>query len=278
MSGNYDTNPYNPKVHNYGGHLVGELTLGKSERCFQILFQSCPLRMLLDGSQNLSVNSGLVRLSLLGRFVFLLLGVKDLTILPGSLLCLDPGKIFVVDVVRNLDSRNVNLGGCSQQEPLVDPSQRSSIQLEWSSHQEEAGLQLLQDHHALPFVNSGQDDGHGSSRQRRPHGPLVLREEVDGGSLGGRGNGGVVVSQLLHADHAGASIFGSSDLLLNEDLLLCSSGLRSDLLGELVDGLLVVGGTLAEPVNSTVQGIVTRLARVFVLGHTSLVEVNQAIL
>merc|ERR1719411_2166880 len=252
MSGNYDTNPYNPKVHNYGGHLVGELTLGKSERCFQILFQSCPLRMLLDGSQNLSVNSGLVRLSLLGRFVFLLLGVKDLTILPGSLLCLDPGKIFVVDVVKNLDSRNVNLGGCSQQEPLVDPSQRSSIQLEWSSHQEEAGLQLLQDHHALPLVDSGQNDGHSSGGERLPHCPLVLREEVDGGSLGGRVHGGVVIGQLLDADHAGATILGSTDLLLHEDLLLRSSGLLGDLLNELVDGLLVVGGALAKPIDSTV--------------------------
>merc|ERR1719411_863116 len=252
MSGNYDTNPYNPKVHNYGGHLVGELTLGKSERCFQILFQSCPLRMLLDGSQNLSVNSTLVLLSLLGRFVFLLLGVKDLTILFGSLLCLDPGKIFVVDVVRNLDSRDVNLGGCSQQEPLVDPSQWSSIQLEWSSHQEEAGIQLLQDHHALPLVDSGQNDGHSSGGERLPHCPLVLREEVDGGSLGGRVHGGVVIGQLLDADHAGATILGSTDLLLHEDLLLCSSGLLGDLLNELVDGLLVVGGALAKPIDSTV--------------------------
>lgn len=39
---------------------------------------------------NLSVNSALVLLSLLGRLVFLLLGVKDLTILFGSLLSLDP--------------------------------------------------------------------------------------------------------------------------------------------------------------------------------------------
>ena len=39
-----------------------------------------------------------------------------------------PGKIFVVDVVRNLDSRDVNLGGSSQQEPLVDP-RKSIVQL-----------------------------------------------------------------------------------------------------------------------------------------------------
>ena len=39
---------------------------------------------------NLSVNSAPVLLSLLGRLIFLLLGVKDLTILFGSLLSLDP--------------------------------------------------------------------------------------------------------------------------------------------------------------------------------------------
>ena len=39
-----------------------------------------------------------------------------------------PGKIFVVDVVRNLDARDVDLGGCSQQEPLVDPrKQKRSV-------------------------------------------------------------------------------------------------------------------------------------------------------
>ena len=46
-------------------------------------------------------------------------GIDDLII---------PGKIFVVDVVRNLDSRDVNLGGCSQEEPLVDP-RKSIVQL-----------------------------------------------------------------------------------------------------------------------------------------------------
>ena len=45
--------------------------------------------------------------------------------------------------------------------------------------------------------------------------------------------------------------------------------LDSLFLGELVDSLLVVGGALAEPVDSTVQGIVTRLALVLVLSHPS---------
>merc|ERR1719347_206666 len=258
-----------------GGEL---LTLGQSKRSLQILSQSCPLLVLLDGSKNLSVDGDLVLLPLLGGLVLLLLGVKDLAVLLGSLLGLDSGEVFVVDIVGNLHSGDVNLGGRSKQEPLVDPSERSSIQLEWSSHQKETGLQLLQDDHALALVNSSQDDGDSSGAQRVPHSPLVLGEEVDGGSLGGSVGGGIVVGQLLDADHPGASILGSSNLLLNEDLLLYSGWLLGDLLGELVDGLLVVGGALAEPVDSTVQGIVTRLALVLVLSHPSLVEVNQAVL
>merc|ERR1719410_58338 len=125
---------------------------------------------------------------------------------------------------------------------------------------------LLQDDHALPLVDSSQDDGHSARDQGASHRPLVLREEVDGGSLGCGVSGGVVVGQLLDADHSGAAVLGSTNLLLDEDLLLCS-GWLGDLLGELVDGLLVVGGTLAEPVDSTLQGIVTWLTLVFVLRH-----------
>ena len=174
--------------------------------------------------------------------------------------------LSLTEVWRIKSSHPVNI---QQDRSANPPSQRSSIQLEWPRHQEEAGLQLLQDHHALPLVDSGQDDGHSSGRQRLPHCPLMLREEVDGGSLGGSVHGGIVIGQLLHADHAGAPVLGSSNLLLNEDWLLCSGRLLSDLLGELVDGLLVVGGTLAEPVDPTLQGIVTWLALIFVLGHTS---------
>merc|ERR1719347_2517910 len=190
-----------------GGEL---LTLGQSKRSLQILSQSCPLLVLLDSGENLSVDGDLVLLPLLGGFVFLLLGVKDLTVLLGSLLGLDSGEIFVVDIVGNLHSGDVDLGGCGQQEPLVDPSQRSSIQLERSSHQEQTGLQLLQDHNALALVDSGQDDGHGPSSQRISHSPLMLGEEVNGGTLGSGIHGGIVIGQLLDANHSGASILGSS--------------------------------------------------------------------
>ena len=30
-----------------------------------------------------------------------------------------PGKVFVIDGFRNLDSRDINLGGCGQQKSLV---------------------------------------------------------------------------------------------------------------------------------------------------------------
>ena len=50
--------------------------------------------------------------------------VKLFIISPGDDLFI-PGKVLVVDVVRNLDSGDVNLGGCSQQKPLVDPRKQS---------------------------------------------------------------------------------------------------------------------------------------------------------
>ena len=42
---------------------------------------------------------------------------------------------------------------------------------------------------------------------------------------------------------------------------------KSGLLGELIDSLLAVGGGLAKPVDSTLEGVVTWLAHVLVLGH-----------
>jgi len=100
-------------------HLVGELALGKSEGSLQILSQSLPLLVSLDCSQNLFVNLCLVFLPLLGGLVTFLLGVEDVTFLLGGLLSLDPGKVFVIDGVRDLDSRHVDLGGRGEEESLV---------------------------------------------------------------------------------------------------------------------------------------------------------------
>merc|ERR1719225_131958 len=108
--------------------------------------------------------------------------------------------------------------------------------------------------------------------------PLVLGEEVDGGAGSGGILGGVVIGQLLDPHHPGAAILGSTNLLLHKHWRLGSGLLSVGLLGELVDGLLVVSGALTKPVHSCLQGVVTWLPFILVLSHTSLVEVNQAIL
>ena len=119
----------------------------------------------------------------------------------------------------------------------------------------------------LTLVDSGEDDSDSSSSQGRPDLPDVAREEVLGGALGQSVHGGDIVGQLLSTDHPGTAVLGSSDLLLDEDGRGLDEGLLDGLLGELVDGLLVVHAAPAEPVNSALKSVVPGLARVLVLGH-----------
>merc|ERR1719219_1361471 len=246
-------------------HLVGELALGKSEGSLQILFQSFALLVSLDCSQNLFVNLGLILLSLLGWLVSLLLSIKDVSFLLSRLLGLDPGKEFVIDGLWNLDSSHVNLGGGGEQKPLVHSSQRGSVQLEGSGDKEETGIEALEHDDPLALVHSCEDDGDSAGGEAGPYGPRVLGEVVDGGAWGGGVLGGVVSRQLLHSHHSGAAILGSTDLLLDEDWALGGGLLDSGLLGELVDGLLVVGGALTEPVHAALKRVVTWLPLVLVL-------------
>merc|ERR1719220_1635299 len=117
------------------------------------------------------------------------------------------------------------------------------------------------------LVPSCEDDGDSAGGEAGPHGPRVLGEVVDGGAGGGGVLGWVVSRQLLRSHHPGAAILGSTDLLLDEDWALGGGLLDSGLLGELVDGLLVVGGALTEPVHSALKRVVTWLPLVLVLSH-----------
>ena len=152
---------------------------------------------------------------------------------------------------------------------IYSPSERNTIDLVRASDQEQTSFQLLQNNHSLTLVDSSQQDGDHSGSKRLPHISLVLGEEVDRGSLGGRILGGDVVGHLLDTHHASASILGSSDLLLHKCWLLSCFLLGDRLLGELVDGFLAVCSTPAESVHTTVQGVVAGLALVLVLSHTS---------
>ena len=79
---------------------------------------------------------------------------------------------------------------------------------------------------------------------------------------------GVVVGQLLDADHTGAAVLGAADLLLHEDGRDLLGNLGRLLLQELVDGLLPVGGRLAEAGNPGLEGAVAGLS--LVLRHFDL--------
>jgi len=75
---------------------MGELALRESEGCPQISLDNLAISVLLDGFQNLGINSDLVGLPLLRGFVSLLLSIEDVSLLLGCLLSLPPGEIFVV--------------------------------------------------------------------------------------------------------------------------------------------------------------------------------------
>merc|ERR1719397_1383786 len=131
---------------------------------------------------------------------------------------------------------------------------------------------------SILVADASQHYRHHTSRETRPQLPRVLREEVHRCSLGRGQLSRVVIGQLLRPHQTSAPVLGPADCLLHEYGFGDARWLLVDLLGELVDGLLMIGGGLAEPVHSTLQSVVPWLAHVFVLGHcTSLVEVNQAI-
>ena len=95
----------------------------------------------------------------------------------------------------------------------------------------------------------------------------MLGEEVDGGAGGSCILGGVIGCQLLDSHHPGAAILGPANLLLDKDRGFGDGLLDGLFLSELVDGLLVVGGTPTKPVHTTLKGVVTGLPHVLVLGH-----------
>jgi len=70
-------------------HFVREFSLGQSESSSKILFQDGSFAMSLDSGQNLRVNSSLISLPLLRRFVRLLFGLENVSLLLG-LVSLNP--------------------------------------------------------------------------------------------------------------------------------------------------------------------------------------------
>jgi hypothetical protein len=76
----------------------------------------------------------LISFALFGRFVCLLLGLKDISFFLGGLLVacvgLDSSEVVVVDAIVNLDLGDVKMGGSGQQVTLIDATQWATVQLQ----------------------------------------------------------------------------------------------------------------------------------------------------
>merc|ERR1711915_917345 len=227
-------------------HVVGELSLGESKAGLEVLLEKEGLLVGLDSSKHLFVDSGLISLPLVRGLVLLLLGVKDVATLL-ALLGLNAGTVGVVNVLGDLDAGDINLGLGGDDEALIDSAHGTAVERHGPGHDQEPGGQLLQDNDVLTLVDASENNGDNSWSNGCPQLPGVALEAAGGGPLGSRSSGGVVVGQLLNANHPGSAVLGTANLLLNE----AGDGLRgllgSLLLDELVDGLLVVHAGAAKP-------------------------------
>merc|ERR1711971_1271353 len=207
-------------------HEMRKFSLAQREMRSQVLLDYGSLGVLLDGFQNLVVHGDLVSLPLLRSSVGFLLVVEDVSVLLG-LLSLDPLEVLVIHVVGDLHAGHIHAGGGGQKVPLVNATERASVDLVWSGDEKKSCGELLEDDDTLALVDSSEDDGDSSGCEGGTQLPGVLREEVLGGASGGGVLGGVAIGQPLRAEHPGSSILVSSDLLLDE-LRLLVGGLLHD--------------------------------------------------
>ena len=102
--------------------------LGKIESGTQVSNQKLLLFVGTNSSKDGLVDCLLVSFTLVRETRTLLIILEDVA---SSLLGLDFSllEVVVIDVVRNLDLGDINLGRCSNDVGLVDALQRSSIEL-----------------------------------------------------------------------------------------------------------------------------------------------------
>jgi len=160
-------------------HLVRVLLVGETELGLQVAGESGFLRARLDGGEQLLVHVELRLLSILGDLVFLFLLLEDLGLVGlGRLLGLDAREELVVEVLRDVDLADVDLGRCGDHVDLVDAAERAAVELERAGHEEETRLELLQEHDAFSGMSASDQDEHGSGRDGRPELVFVLRERL----------------------------------------------------------------------------------------------------
>jgi len=191
----------------------------------------------LDGGQNLIVNIELSLLALLVHLVLLLLDIKDLA-LGGllGLLGLNAIEEAVLQVLGHVHLANVELGLGGDDVVLVDATQWATVQLERTSDEQKARLELLQADDTFASMTTSDEDEHCAWRDGATERVLVLREGLLVGSdLLRLVLGGVEARESDFDDLTFFAVLVALDLLLDD---------ASRLGGLLALGLLALVGLL----------------------------------
>ena len=117
-------------------HLVGILPLAQREIVPQVALEGLTFGVLLEGIQQLLVESHLILFALVGGLVLLLLAFEDVALLLGCFPVLGAPEVGVVDLFGHFNARDVDLGRRGQQVALVDASQRAAVDLKGSQTHE----------------------------------------------------------------------------------------------------------------------------------------------
>jgi len=209
-------------------HLVREHSLADREGRSQVLAKELLFGVLLDSANKLTVNLDLVLLALFGDDVGGLLLLEDFSFAVTDFLGFGATEIIVVQSFGNRNARNVDLSLGGDDVDLVDPSERASVDAEWTGDEEQTGSQLLQEHHALSFVDAGHQDQHGARSDGGPQFTVVLAERLLVGglpllaALRGQSAGSLVeLNDALVAVLLSADLLRHSRRLLDNWSLLC---------------------------------------------------------
>ena len=125
-------------------HFMYSIVFGERETSVQVLSQEWGL-VLLDVLNELFVHGGLELCTVGGYFLLLSTFLKESSA-SGALLVGSEG--LVVDSIE-LDTGDAHLGRGGDGVNLVDASEGHSVHLAWAAHQEQTGLQLLEEDDSL---------------------------------------------------------------------------------------------------------------------------------
>ena len=142
-------------------HFMHSIVSGQGEASAQVLLKEFCL-VLSNVLNEFSVNGSLE----LGAFLRNLLLWGLLEDGSASTLLLALGESLVADSV-GLDSSSAHLGGGGDSVDLVDASEWNTVDLHWSSNEEQARLELLEENNSLTTESSRGEDEDAASLNAR---------------------------------------------------------------------------------------------------------------